>query len=54
VLEQYLLRGNAYELAVKSGSGELRSQAIQGFCVPLRAFFDAAENLRVLRHLFVP
>lgn len=49
VVEQYVLKGGAYTLAMKSGSGDLRSTVVKGFCVPVRALFDAAENLRALR-----
>lgn len=49
IVEQYILRGSAYELALKSGSGELRSEVVTGFVVPIRAFFFADENLSALR-----
>lgn len=49
VVEQYLLREGAYELALKSGSGELRSVVVPGLVVPVRAFFSAEENLAALR-----
>ncbi len=49
VTEQYLLRGQAYELTLKSGSGELRSEAIPGFVVPVKALFFAENNLSALR-----
>ncbi len=51
VLEQYLPREGRYELALKSGSGEVASEVVPGFRVPIRALFDDAENLRVLRAL---
>ncbi len=51
VVEQYVLRGAAYELVLKSGSGELRSEILSGFTVPIRAFFSAEENLAALRAL---
>lgn len=51
VIEQYLPREGRYELAMKSGSGEVASSVIAGFCIPTRALFDDAENLRVLRTL---
>jgi Uma2 family endonuclease len=50
-VEQYLLRGGRFELALKSGTGEIASPAIPGLRLPLRAFFDAAENLATLRML---
>ncbi|MEA3209577.1 MAG: hypothetical protein QOE70_2634 [Chthoniobacter sp.] len=49
LLEQYLPRAGAYELALKSGSGEVASAVVPGFRIPIRALFDDAENLRVLR-----
>ena len=51
VIEQYVLRGAAFELVLKSGSGELRSEVVPGFVVPVRAFFSAAENLAALREM---
>ena len=47
--EQYLMRGSAFEPTLKSGSGEIRSEVITGFAAPIKAFFDAAENLAALR-----
>lgn len=47
-IEQYLLEGDAYELAFKADSGVVRSRAVTGFAVPVRAVFDEAENLAVL------
>ncbi|HEY3322981.1 MAG TPA: Uma2 family endonuclease [Planctomycetota bacterium] len=49
VVEQYLLKGEGYQLALKSGSGELRSTAIEGLVLPIRAFFDRGENLKALQ-----
>jgi Uma2 family endonuclease len=49
LIEQYLPRGSRYELALKSGSGEIVSTVVQGFRIPVRALFDDAENLRALR-----
>ena len=50
-VEQYILDGERYALQMKSGSGELASVAVAGFEIPVRALFDDAENLRVLRQL---
>ena len=51
-LEQYCLkRDKTYELRLKSGSGEVKSTVIKGFSIPIRAIFDRAENLRILRGL---
>jgi len=49
LLEQYLPREGCFELALKSGSGEVASTVVPGFRIPIRALFDDAENLRVLR-----
>jgi len=51
VLEQYALREGKYDLAQKSGSGEVRSAVVAGFVIPVRAVFDARLNLSVLREL---
>ena len=50
-LEQFLLRDGAYALALKSGTGQVCSQAVSGFGIPIRALFDPAENLAALRAL---
>lgn len=49
ILEQYLPREGRYELALKSGSGEVASAIVPGFVISIRALFDDAENLRLLR-----
>ncbi|MGK0187624.1 MAG: Uma2 family endonuclease [Verrucomicrobiales bacterium] len=51
IVEQYRLRGSVYELALKSGTGEIRSDVIADFTAPIRAFFDTDENLVALRGL---
>ncbi len=50
-LEQYELAATGYVLRLKSGSGVVRSLAVSGFLIPIRALFDAEENLRVLRQM---
>jgi Uma2 family endonuclease len=50
-LEQFLLQDGAYRLALKSGSGQVRSPVVAGFEIPIRALFDPAENLAALRTL---
>ena len=52
-VEQYLLEGETYALATKSGTGEVTSQAVEGFVVPVRAAFDDVANLAALRALLV-
>ena len=49
ILEQYLRKDAGYELALKSGTGDVRSAAVAGFCLPVRALFDPRLNLEVLR-----
>lgn len=49
VVEQYLLHGNAYQLAVKVVDGPLNSTAVPGFNIPVRAIFDEAINVRALQ-----
>jgi Uma2 family endonuclease len=48
-LEQYLLGDEAYYLQLKSSSGHLTSQAIQGFQVEIESMFDPHSNLSALR-----
>lgn len=50
-LEQFLLRDGTYSLALKSGSGQVRSTVVTDFAIPIRALFDPAENLTALRSL---
>ena len=51
ILEQYVVREGRYHLALKSGTGEVRSVVVPGFCIPIRALFDPQLNLKVLREL---
>lgn len=48
VVEQYRLAGEGYKLAIKAQTGELRSVAVPGFVIPVRAIFDAALNRQTL------
>ena len=50
-VEQYLQRGEVFELALKSGSGFIESPVAAGFRIPIRAIFDEVENLAALRGL---
>jgi Uma2 family endonuclease len=54
IVEQYLLKDGAYVLAQKSGTGEVRSRVVAGFCVPVRALFDAEVHHAALRELLLP
>jgi Uma2 family endonuclease len=47
-VEQYLLEGDAYELAFKADNGVVRSRSVAGFAMPVRAVFDEGENLVAL------
>ncbi|HEX4794145.1 MAG TPA: Uma2 family endonuclease [Humisphaera sp.] len=48
-VELYVLAGDRYGSARKVKDGTIRSRAINGFVIPVRALFDAKENLRVLQ-----
>ena len=50
-VEQYELASTGYVLRLKSGSGNVRSLAVNGFEIPVHSIFDAEENLRVLRQM---
>jgi Uma2 family endonuclease len=50
-LEQYLLAGERYELAVKLNNGVVQSRVIPGFEIPVRAVFDKAEFQAAQRKL---
>jgi Uma2 family endonuclease len=50
-IEQFLLLGEEYELEFKGSSGKIKSRAIKGMEIPVRAAFDAKENLRVLTEI---
>jgi Uma2 family endonuclease len=50
-VEQYRLDGERYALAIKAQTGELRSVAVPGFVIPLRAIFDEQLNQATLRQL---
>ena len=52
-LEQYLLPegGDVYRLAIKAMTGQVRSAAIPGFEIPVRAIFDPDANQAALQTL---
>lgn len=52
VLEPYLLRDGAGDLAGKSGIGEVRRAVVEGFCAAVRVLFDPNENGAALQRLF--
>ena len=48
-VEQYRLdETGTYELLLKSGEGRIKCEVVEGFEIPIRAIFDAEENLKVL------
>ncbi len=50
-MTQHLLVGDAYQLAFKADNGVVASRAVAGLALPVRALFDAGENLAVLGRL---
>ena len=50
-IEQYLLTNGSYELRLKASDGSLQSQAVSGLVIPIRAVFDRASNLAVMRKI---
>lgn len=49
--EQYHLFGEEYQLILKSAVGDIKSFAVEGFQIPIRAIFDDAENLKAIQNL---
>jgi len=47
-IEQYQLRGEQYELILKSGSGEIKSSTIKNLTIPIKVIFD-----KKLTHQFI-
>ena len=52
-MEQFILKDGAqqYSLARKLTEGEIESEVIGGFRIPVRAIFDAEVNHQALRAL---
>jgi len=50
-LEQFLLVDDGYDLEFKGRTGRMKSRAIRGFEMPVKAAFDAKENFRVLKEI---
>jgi Uma2 family endonuclease len=50
-VEQYLLSGDQYEPGFKGRAGKIRSRAIRGMEISVRAIFDAKENLRAIAEI---
>lgn len=51
VVEQYELRGEEYELLLKSGDGQIESTSVEGFAIPVKAIFGSKENLATLKKI---
>ena len=52
VLEQYLLDGESYELALKAPAGTVASTVIPGFQCEIEALFDDRKNLAAVQAMF--
>ncbi len=50
-VEQYMLENGKYRLILKSAEGSIRSFAVEGFVIPVRAIFDKEANLATLREI---
>lgn len=50
-VEQYIAEGGEFALQLKASSGEICSAVIEGFTVPIRAFFDSEANLAAVREV---
>jgi Uma2 family endonuclease len=49
-VEQYALQpAGEYKLLIKANTGQVRSIAVEGFAIPVRAIFDEGENRAALR-----
>jgi Uma2 family endonuclease len=53
IIEQYILKNEKYELLMKSGSGMLKSQVLNGFDIPVQSIFDKDENLKALQKILL-
>ena len=51
IVEQYLIEDGTFQIAIKSGSGEIVSRVVSGFQIPIRAIFNLDENLTTLKYL---
>jgi Uma2 family endonuclease len=48
IIEQYILLGETYELVLKSNDGNIESQVIKGFAIPIQSVFNEQINLETL------
>ena len=51
IVEQYILKEDAYELIYKSSQGMIKSLVVKDFEIPIRAIFDAKINFEVLQKM---
>jgi len=50
-IEQYHLVDGQYDLILKSAEGNIKSLALSGFAIPIRAVFDETANVEALKNL---
>ena len=50
-VEQYLLRDEAYELLLKIKVGEISSEVVKGFTIPIAAIFDRKVKNQILAQI---
>jgi len=48
MIEQYVLKGEVYQLRVRTDTGTVRSVVLAGFAIPVRAVFDEAEMVAAI------
>ena len=51
VVEQYENTEGQYKLLLKLNTGQIASRAVTGFAIPVRALFEADENLAALKRI---
>jgi Uma2 family endonuclease len=51
VIEQYTLKGETYQLRIKTDTGTVRSITVEGFAVSVRAVFDEAEKIAAVHEI---
>jgi Uma2 family endonuclease len=50
-VEQYMHQDGEYELLLKSQDGHIKSVAVDGLSIPVRAIFDKKEMMNCLREI---
>ncbi|MBX7045145.1 MAG: Uma2 family endonuclease [Ignavibacteria bacterium] len=48
IVEQYLLKQGEFVLSLKSSSGNIKSNVIENFEIPIKAIFDSKLNLEII------